>query len=130
MTMKAGKGITDVDREIGRRVRTARLIAGLSQEKLGEALGVTFQQIQKYEKATNRMGPTALTKAAAACQTTVAYLMGINGTTNISQLDETTRVVSETMATPEGVHLVQAFAKIESPALRRSIVNMVQQISA
>ena len=63
------------DALIGHNIRTRRLALGLSQEKLGEAVGVTFQQIQKYEKGSNRVGGSRLIQIAGALQTTAASLM-------------------------------------------------------
>jgi len=61
------------DNDVGRRVRTQRLAKGLSQTELGESIGVTFQQVQKYEKGTNRIGAGRLSRIAQALEVPVAY---------------------------------------------------------
>lgn len=66
---------SDTDQQIGLRIRAARMARGMSQEKLGEALGITFQQIQKYEKGTNRTSVSALLKIAKALEVTAADLV-------------------------------------------------------
>src|SRR5881275_2230640 len=68
------KAPNHVDRHVGSRVRLRRMLLGLSQEKLGEALGLTFQQVQKYEKGTNRIGASRLQQIAQILQVPVAFL--------------------------------------------------------
>lgn len=75
-----------VDAEIGARVRTLRAAAGLSQEKLGEALGITFQQVQKYEKGVNRIAGSRLVAIAAALGTTVGELMAEDPASPVREL--------------------------------------------
>ena len=82
----AGKrGVSEIDRQIGLRMRTMRLTAGLSQEQMGHALGVTFQQIQKYEKGSNRTAISRLMEIAAVLKTSVNELIGINGAGPITE---------------------------------------------
>jgi transcriptional regulator with XRE-family HTH domain len=73
---KRKKGPQPVDREVGARIRQARLVKGWSQTKLGDALGITFQQIQKYEKGINRVGAGRLQEIADHLDTTVTTLFG------------------------------------------------------
>jgi transcriptional regulator with XRE-family HTH domain len=68
------KAPNHVDRHVGSRVRLQRMLLGLSQEKLGEALGLTFQQVQKYEKGTNRIGASRLQQIAQFLKVEIAYL--------------------------------------------------------
>jgi len=62
------KSLNPVDKHVGGRVRMRRLVLAMSQEKLGDALGLTFQQVQKYEKGTNRIGATACIKSPTFCK--------------------------------------------------------------
>ena len=73
--MATAKACSDTDRQIGARVKAARVARGMSQEKLGEALGISFQQIQKYEKGTNRLSVSALLRIAQALQICAADLV-------------------------------------------------------
>jgi transcriptional regulator with XRE-family HTH domain len=70
--------VLEADLDIGARLRTARLAAGLTQERLGKKLGITFQQIQKYEKGANRLSGSRLVQAAEAVGVTPAYFFGTN----------------------------------------------------
>ncbi len=71
--VSTGRQLGDVDRHVGQRVKLARAIAGVTQEKLGEAIGITFQQVQKYEKGINRIGAGRLQQIAAALGTSVDF---------------------------------------------------------
>src|SRR3954469_12335344 len=74
------KAPNHVDRHVGSRVRLRRMLLGLSQEKLGEALGLTFQQVQKYEKGTNRIGASRLQQIAQFLKFEIAYVFeGLSG---------------------------------------------------
>src|SRR5215218_5295466 len=68
------KAPNPVDKYVGSRVRMRRIMLGMSQEKLGEALGLTFQQVQKYEKGTNRVGASRLQKISEIFQVQVSFL--------------------------------------------------------
>jgi len=69
----AKKAPNPIDRHVGSRVRMRRMMLSMSQEKLGDALGLTFQQIQKYEKGTNRIGASRLQQIAHILQVTVSF---------------------------------------------------------
>src|SRR5229473_721525 len=108
------KAPNPVDKYVGSRVRMRRIMLGMSQEKLGEALGLTFQQVQKYEKGTNRVGASRLQQISEILQVPVSFLFegGPSGATNA-----------------EGLALTRAFTRISDAKLRRSIVEMVEQIA-
>src|SRR4051812_47058615 len=78
------KAPNPVDKYVGSRVRMRRIMLGMSQEKLGEALGLTFQQVQKYEKGTTRVGASRLQQISKILQVPVSFLFdgGPSGTTN------------------------------------------------
>ena len=123
-----------VDKYVGSRVRMRRIMLGMSQEKLGEALGLTFQQVQKYEKGTNRVGASRIQQIAEILQVPVSFLFegGPSGRTGGTQTDgmASPAYVSDFLATSEGLALTRAFTRITDAKLRRSIVEMVEQIAA
>ena len=113
-----------VDRHVGSRVRMRRMMIGMSQEKLGEACGITFQQIQKYEKGTNRMGAGRLHHIARVLDVPIEFFyegassdQDANGPTMI---DGQSRSMTDFLATSEGVELVRAFTAIKDSKVRRS----------
>ena len=102
-----------VDRHVGSRVRMRRIMLGMSQEKLGEGLGLTFQQIQKYEKGTNRIGASRLHQISEILQVPVSFLFeGSPGTSSAKSFDESPSptYVADFLATAEGLALVEATA--------------------
>ena len=111
-----------------------RIMLGMSQEKLGELLGLTFQQVQKYEKGTNRVGASRLQQISEILQVPVSFLFegGPGGTINANGLAEapSPAYVSDFLATSEGLALTRAFTRINDSKLRRSIVDLVEQIAA
>ena len=121
-----------VDRHVGSRVRMRRIMLGMSQEKLGEGLGLTFQQIQKYEKGTNRIGASRIQQISDILQVPVAFLFeGSPGssadTKNFDDAPSPT-YVADFLATAEGLALIRAFTLIPDIKLRRAIVGMVELI--
>jgi transcriptional regulator with XRE-family HTH domain len=128
------KAPNPVDRYVGSRVRMRRIMLGMSQEKLGEALGLTFQQIQKYEKGTNRVGASRIQQISEILQVPVSFLFeggpsGIARADNLGE-DASPAYISDFLATSEGLALTRAFTRIGDAKLRRSIVDMVEQIAA
>ena len=120
------------DKYVGSRVRMRRMMLGMSQEKLGDALGLTFQQVQKYEKGTNRIGASRLQQIAHFLQVPVSFffeggpdLVGPAGTMEAPSPS----YVSDFLATSEGLALTKAFMQIKDPKLRRRIVDLVSQIA-
>jgi transcriptional regulator with XRE-family HTH domain len=132
--MMSAKTPNPVDKYVGSRVRMRRIMLGLSQEKLGDALGLTFQQIQKYEKGTNRIGASRLHQISDILQVPVSFLFegGPSSSTSVEGLGEapSPAYVSDFLATSEGLALTRAFTKITDAKLRRSIVDLVEQIAA
>ncbi len=128
------KAPNPVDKYVGSRVRMRRIMLGMSQEKLGEALGLTFQQVQKYEKGTNRVGASRIQQISEILQVPVSFLFegGPSGNTGAEGFREGTSpaYVSDFLATSEGLALTRAFTRITDAKLRRSIVEMVEQIAA
>jgi len=121
------------DRHVGSRVRMRRMMLGMSQEKLGDALGLTFQQVQKYEKGTNRIGASRLQQIAHFLQVPVSFFFeglpdlpaGLEGTAEAPSPS----YISDFLATSDGLALTKAFMRIKDPKLRRRIVDLVSQIA-
>jgi transcriptional regulator with XRE-family HTH domain len=128
------KAPNPVDKYVGSRVRMRRIMLGMSQEKLGEALGLTFQQIQKYEKGTNRVGASRIQQISEVLQVPVSFLFegGPSGSPTADGYADggSPTYVSDFLATSEGLALTRAFTKITDAKLRRSIVDLVEQIAA
>jgi transcriptional regulator with XRE-family HTH domain len=120
------------DRHVGARIRMRRMMLGMSQEKLGDALGLTFQQVQKYEKGTNRVGASRLQQIATILNVEVAYFFeGLQGSTNGQpKRDASATVVDDFLATSDGLALTRAFQRIVDAKTRRRIVDLVEQIAA
>jgi transcriptional regulator with XRE-family HTH domain len=127
------KAPNPVDKYVGSRVRMRRIMLGMSQEKLGDALGLTFQQVQKYEKGTNRVGASRIQQISEILRVPVSFLFeGGPSTASADGYSERTSpaYVSDFLATSEGLALTRAFTRIADAKLRRSIVEMVEQIAA
>ncbi|MCA6126094.1 helix-turn-helix transcriptional regulator [Bradyrhizobium sp. WSM 1704] len=128
------KAPNPVDKYVGSRVRMRRIMLGMSQEKLGEALGLTFQQVQKYEKGTNRVGASRLQQISEILQVPVSFLFD-GGPSSAKSGDgfsegASPTYVSDFLATAEGLALTRAFTRINDAKLRRSIVELVEQIAS
>ena len=111
-----------------------RMMLSMSQEKLGDALGLTFQQVQKYEKGTNRIGASRLQQISHILQVPVAFFF--EGAPNLpGQATDGLReapspaYVSDFLATSEGLALTKAFMRIKEPKLRRRVVELVKEIA-
>ncbi len=127
------KAPNPVDRYVGSRVRMRRIMLGMSQEKLGEALGLTFQQVQKYEKGTNRVGASRLQQISEILKVPVSFLFEGGPGAAVAGgdgEDASPSYVSDFLATSEGLALTRAFTRITDAKLRRCIVEMVEQIAA
>lgn len=123
-----------IDRHVGSRVRMRRMLAGVSQEKLGEALGLTFQQVQKYEKGANRISASRLQQIAKMLDVPVSYFFdgaptGDTPTGGFSDAASTT-YISDFLATSEGVQLTKAFVRIKSARIRRRVIDLVEALAA
>lgn len=118
------KAPNPIDVHAGARVRMARTIAGVSQEKLGEALGITFQQIQKYEKGTNRMGSSRLAAIAAALNLPITFFFA-----EVPAVTESEPSPLALFETQDGAALAKAFAAIQSPRLRRVVVQIARNLA-
>jgi transcriptional regulator with XRE-family HTH domain len=120
---------------VGACARKRRLMLGMSQEKLGDALGLTFQQVQKYEKGTNRIGASRLQQIAHILQVPVSFFFegapaGGSGP-HVGGMGEapSPAYVSDFLATSDGLSLTKSFMRIKNSKLRRRIVDLVEQIA-
>ena len=126
-----------VDVHVGGRVRLRRMLMGMSQEKLGESLGLTFQQVQKYEKGANRIGASRLFELARILGVTVQYffeeLTGAEEGTAADPkgLNETAGddYLVEFLNSREGIELNRAFLRIDDPRARRAILELVRSLA-
>ena len=117
-----------VDRRLGQRVRARRLEIGMSQEKLAEILGVTFQQVQKYEKGVNRIAASRLFAIAAALDLPVSrFFDGIASTKGAAESQE--QIINDALASPKGMQLMALFASIENPKVRRRVLDLVKALA-
>ncbi|MBE0694471.1 MAG: helix-turn-helix transcriptional regulator [Aquamicrobium sp.] len=121
-----------IDVHVGGRIRLRRNMLGMSQEKLGEHLGITFQQIQKYEKGTNRVGASRLQAIASILEVPVAYFFedAPGGTPAEGFAEESqTAYVVDFLSSTEGLMLNRAFARIGDPKVRRRIIDLVRTLA-
>ena len=127
------KSTGSIDKEIGGRVRMRRVSIGMSQEKLGDMLGLTFQQVQKYEKGMNRISVARLVEIARILGVDIDFFFdGIKpGKGEAGFADSgATGYVADMMSTPEGLQLVRHFTGIKNPKVRKSIVQLVASLAA
>jgi transcriptional regulator with XRE-family HTH domain len=125
------KSPNPIDTLMGARLRVRRMIKGLSQKKLGEALGVTFQQIQKYEKGLNRISASRLKQLAHTLDVPAGYFLE-SASPRAAGFAESSDEGDDVMAflsSSEGVELNRAFRKIRSANVRRRIVDLVVQLA-
>lgn len=131
MTKKAPNPI---DKHVGSRVRMRRMLVSMSQEKLGEQLGITFQQIQKYEKGTNRIGASRLQQIATILGVPPSFFFEGLGPEEGMQpgFSESggSDFVVDFLSTSEGLQLNRAFVKIKNPKVRRRIVDLVNELAS
>ena len=129
----SAKSPNPVDKHVGARVRMRRMMIGMSQERLGDALGITFQQVQKYEKGTNRIGASRLQHIAKTLGVSVGFFF--EGAPNLDQTEEgftensSPPYVSEFLSSAEGLSLTRAFTKIRDARVRRRIVDLVETLA-
>ena len=134
--MMAKKAPNPTDKHVGSRVRMRRMMLGMSQEKLGDALGLTFQQVQKYEKGTNRIGASRLQQIAHILQVQVSFFFeGAPSIGTGSRQDgfaeaSSPAYVADFLASSDGLALTKAFMKLDDSKLRRRIVDLVEQIAS
>ncbi len=132
-----GRKPNPVDIHVGSRVRYRRMIIGMSQEKLGEKMNLTFQQIQKYEKGTNRVGASRLFQLSKILDVPVGYFFedafpnaaashAVHGGLHEPAQEG---FLLDFLSSREGLDLNRAFAKIQDPKVRRRVIDLVRALS-
>lgn len=125
-----------IDRHVGSRVRMQRILMKMSQEKLGEALGLTFQQVQKYEKGLNRIGASRLQQISKTLNVPPSFFF--DGAPTLSAAGEaaggfaeesSSQYVVDFLSTAEGLHLNRAFARIKDPKVRKRVLDLVTTLA-
>lgn len=117
-----------VDVYVGSRLRAARMAAGISQERLAHGLGLTFQQVQKYETGRNRLSASKLVQASNVLRTPVAFFF--DGAPGIEEHEDPIVVSAAPLfQTASGVRIAQAFPKIAGAKVRAKIVDLVEEIA-
>lgn len=132
--MENKKKPNPTDVHVGGRIRLRRNMLGMSQEKLGENLGITFQQIQKYEKGTNRVGASRLQAISSVLGVPVSYffedMAGQDSATGRGFAEDSPGLqVMDFCSTAEGLQLNRAFIKIGDPKVRRRIIDLVKALA-
>jgi transcriptional regulator with XRE-family HTH domain len=123
VTGKAGKPAPDaIDIAVGARVRERRRAIRMSQFALANQLGVTFQQVQKYERGDNRVSASTLVRVAQALDTSVAALVGEDGA-------RSERPMFRHLAMPGAFELLDSFAKIGDPEVRRAVLRLAKSLA-
>ena len=130
MIIAAKKEWDPVDKHVGSRVRMRRKMLNMSQGELADALGVTFQQVQKYEKGSNRISASRLQEAARILQVPVPFFFeGAPGRVGPNEKSKAfPAYVNEFVSSSDGLRLIAAFTRIDNPAVRRRIVGLVRAI--
>lgn len=119
-----------IDRKIGQRVRSRRLEIGMSQERLAELLGVTFQQVQKYEKGVNRIAASRLHDISNALDMPVSrFFEGMSASRSGGVSEMSKDYTEDILATPEGAQLVALFASIQNVRVRRRVIELVRALA-
>jgi len=122
-----------IDTYVGMRMRRRRQLLGMSQERLAEQIGVTFQQVQKYEKGINRIGASRLQKIAEVLRTSPAFFFEQDDleAPSLAGLDLSAPAdpVTEFLRSKEGLVLNKAFVKIEDRRIRETIISLVKAMA-
>ena len=121
-----------IDLHVGARIRMRRKLLGISQEKLAEGLGLTFQQVQKYERGANRVSASKLYEIARSLQSSVAYFFeGLADPTEGETSAQTNQgqFVHDFLMTTEGLELAGLFPKINKPKVRRRVLDLVRSMA-
>jgi transcriptional regulator with XRE-family HTH domain len=123
------KQANPIDIQVGNRVRIRRMLIGMSQERLGDLLGLTFQQVQKYEKGVNRIGAGRLFEVARILNVPVDFFYeGLNAITE-GGLGDGAPPVMEFISSGEGLQLSLAFMKIKDAKVRKRVLDLVKSLA-
>ena len=124
------QGPNPVDRHVGLRIRMRRKELGISQERLAESIGLTFQQVQKYERAANRVSASKLWEMSRALSTNISYFYeGLGDTLEPPGSNLPRESMQDFLMTPEGIELAAVFPKIAKSRVRRKILDLVRAMA-
>jgi transcriptional regulator with XRE-family HTH domain len=123
-----GRKLDPLDILVGKRIRTQRLVRKMSQSELGKQLGITFQQIQKYESGVNRVGAGRLQTIAKIFDLPVSVFFGEDNATQDAS-DTANETVLNFLNTARAVKLVKDFSRIKDPAIQQAVVALVEKIA-
>jgi transcriptional regulator with XRE-family HTH domain len=127
------KQANPIDAQVGNRVRLRRMLIGMSQERLGELLGLTFQQVQKYEKGVNRIGAGRLFEVSRILGVPIDYFYeGANGQIVGGQshgAQQNAPPIMEFVSSGEGMQLSLAFMRIKDPRVRKRMLELVKSLA-
>jgi transcriptional regulator with XRE-family HTH domain len=123
------KQANPIDIQVGNRVRIRRMLIGMSQERLGDLLGLTFQQVQKYEKGVNRIGAGRLFEVSRILNVPVDFFYEGVAAQLAGNEQESTPPVMEFVSSGEGLQLSLAFMKIKDTKVRKRVLDLVKSLS-
>ncbi len=133
MARKRNKGYAYVDEHVGDRIRVRRMLMSMSQEKLGEALGLSFQQVQKYEKGANRVSASRLFQLSKILNVPVSHFfdnLPANSASHTRRLSDDGKAVPADMPTSrESLKLIRAYYGISNPALREIVLGLIEALA-
>lgn len=121
------KQVEQVDKLVGRNIRIFRTAKGISQTELGNAIGVTFQQVQKYERGFNRVGSSRLAKIAKALDAPVSSFF--DNSANSADGPVSGPMVTDLLITPYAVKMLNAFSRLPNDNLRRNLVALAEAMA-
>ncbi len=132
--MTVAKKPNPIDIHVGSRVRLRRMLLSMSQEKLGDQMGLTFQQIQKYEKGTNRIGASRLYHISQILDVPVQFFfddapLSVNQGADGMSEPKMENFLYEFISTRDGLELIRAFVSIADPKVRKRVVDLVRTLS-
>ena len=122
-----------IDTHVGSRIRLRRQLIKMSQEKLGDELGVTFQQVQKYERGANRVGASRLYRLSRVLEVPVQFFFeDLSDAAPVSGMAEgdQTPLIYDFIQSPDGVSLAEAFSRIQDPKVRRRVLELVRTLAS
>ena len=120
-----------IDTHVGSRIRMRRALLGMTQQRLADALDLTFQQVQKYEKGTNRVSASRLQHIATLLGVEVGFFYEGSGQVSggSSALDRQAAMLAEVSSSSEGVRLINSFARISDPVVRRRLADLAESLA-
>lgn len=128
MTDNDARGPDPIDVHVGGRIRDRRRALGVSQEKLAESIGVTFQQVQKYEKGSNRVSASKLWQTAGALETDVTHFFDGLRSPQVGFAEPGADFVHDLMSTPDGQELAALFPRIQRKRVRKRVLDLVRAL--